>query len=611
MKKKILALCLFTALAFSCAAPSAAEPYRNYTFDKVEVWPEPQAYVVDDYISTDKIGPDNLMPPADLEEGAFKLDGVKDPTPGTDKPDGEDDKPDNEEQPGTDTDTADTPKTGEGTEGGTDEETGEEPGDGDEGGTEGGAASGSQSSTIKNVLSDPEDFAVSQPDGYIAIADTKNNRVIILNSDREFLQAIYYIECYIPEEEQEGKTLLKTPTGVFFTRNEQMLFVADSGNKRILKYALNKETGLFESYECLWEPAGINEYLAGSGASASDEQKYEPLKVVADEGGRIFVVSKGNHKGLIQLTAQGEFVKFVGATRTQATLSALWRRLLTTKQRDRIQDNLSTEYTNIFLDSEGLIFGTVGSMEASVLASHFDSNSVIGAQVKRITSNGDDVLARNGVLPPSGDYANDYSDRNRWSFFTDVTVSNTGIYSCLDSNHGRVFTYNPNGELLYVFGAKGDTMGAFKNCTAIDLFDDSTIGVLDKSTGQITVFTPTEYGQTILKATMQQASRDYDASLATWNDVLNMSANSQLAYRNIGKIQYIKGDYKAACDSFFLAYDQEEYSKAFAKYRNQLLEDIMPIIMTVIIALVVLYIIYKIVRNTQGFIKRGGREKHE
>ena len=55
MRKKILALCLFTVLAFTCAVPAAAEPYRNYTFDMESVWPEPQAYVVDDYISSDRI----------------------------------------------------------------------------------------------------------------------------------------------------------------------------------------------------------------------------------------------------------------------------------------------------------------------------------------------------------------------------------------------------------------------------------------------------------------------------------------------------------------------------------------------------------------------------
>ena len=98
-------------------------------------------------------------------------------------------------------------------------------------------------------------------------------------------------------------------------------------------------------------------------------------------------------------------------------------------------------------------------------------------------------------------------------------------------------------------------------------------------------------------------------TLATWNQVLEMSANSQLAYRNIGKIQYIQGDYKSACDNFFLAYDQEEYGQAFAKYRNQILEDVMPVLMTVIIALVVIYIVYKIVRRTRSFIKRGGREE--
>jgi len=40
---------------------------------------------------------------------------------------------------------------------------------------------------------------------------------------------------------------------------------------------------------------------------------------------------------------------------------------------------------------------------------------------------------------------------------------------------------------------------------------------------------------------MQQAAREYSTALATWNEVLDMSANSQLAYRNIGKIQYMPG----------------------------------------------------------------------
>ena len=79
MRKKILALCLFTVLAFTCAVPAAAEPYRNYTFDMESVWPEPQAYVVDDYISSDRIGVENLVAPADLNEGVFILDGKKDP----------------------------------------------------------------------------------------------------------------------------------------------------------------------------------------------------------------------------------------------------------------------------------------------------------------------------------------------------------------------------------------------------------------------------------------------------------------------------------------------------------------------------------------------------
>lgn len=90
---------------------------------------------------------------------------------------------------------------------------------------------------------------------------------------------------------------------------------------------------------------------------AKDERFiYQPTAVVIDEGNRMYVVAKGCYQGLIELSSDGTFTKFVGATKTTANISAIWRRLISEKQRESLEQSLSTEYTNAFMDADGMIF---------------------------------------------------------------------------------------------------------------------------------------------------------------------------------------------------------------------------------------------------------------
>ena len=65
------------------------------------------------------------------------------------------------------------------------------------------------------------------------------------------------------------------------------------------------------------------------------------------------------------------------------------------------------------------------------------------------------------------------------------------MYSAIDRNSGRVFTYDANGNLLYVFGGHGQLDGLFQNPVAIAEMNGRLL-VLDSATNQLTLFAPTD-----------------------------------------------------------------------------------------------------------------------
>src|SRR5699024_4372278 len=90
------------------------------------------------------------------------------------------------------------------------------------------------------------------------------------------------------------------------------------------------------------------------------------------------------------------------------------------------------------------------------------------------------------------------------SHLIDVSVADHGIYSVLDLRRGRIFTYNNDGFLMYVFGGLGNKLGEFQAPIAIERFDDFFL-VLDRNQGEITVFNATAYGHSL-----DEAVRSYE-----------------------------------------------------------------------------------------------------
>ena len=174
----------------------------------------------------------------------------------------------------------------------------------------------------------------------------------------------------------------------------------------------------------------------------------------------------------------------------------LWSRLATREQRAQLQAFLPTEYSNFDLDPEGFIYATVVDRDESAASTRHD-------RVKLLNPKGEDLLRRIGFHPPIGDVQ--FPDR--WStasqrgssLLADVVVHELGVYSVLDSNRGRVFTYDSNGNLLYVFGYRGTDHGRVVQPVALARKGHQMM-ILDAQQGAIVVFEPTEYALLIWAA---------------------------------------------------------------------------------------------------------------
>ena len=225
-----------------------------------------------------------------------------------------------------------------------------------------------------------------------------------------------------------------------------------------------------------------------------------------------------------------------------------------------------TEYSNAYIDSEGFVFATVKTFQ------EWDLLSDKAKPIRRLNALGEDILVKNATVPPIGDlnWGNAAGIRGA-SKFADITVLDNEVYIAIDENRGRLFGYNNQGYLLFAFGGKGNIEGYFRTPTAVehcgrDLF------ILDSQSCALTVYTPTEFGNLIYDATEQYASGEYDEAAVTWQKVLDLNGNYDLAYIGLGKALVRQKRYKEAMTYFKLKHDRKDYSKAFMYYRKEVVE---------------------------------------
>ena len=407
------------------------------------------------------------------------------------------------------------------------------------------------------------------------ICDTGNNRIIeIERVDRETFKTVKVYEEF--GGNVEVNTFNKPQD--FQISEDGDIFIADTGNNRILKLDSN------------WNY--VMEFVKPDDNTLDKELLFQPTKIAVDTAGRVYCIATGINKGLVKYEADGTFSGFVGAT---PVVYKFWdyvqKRLATQAQREKLVSFVPTEYSNIYMDHDGFIYAVAANLADE------DLKSGEADAVRRLNLMGSDILIRNGEYPVYGDlYMGNGGGYSGSSKIVDVTAFDNDVYVILDKERGRLFTYDSQGRLLYAFGGKGSMDGYFSKDQpiAMDHMDYDLI-VLDALSRTITVFTPTDYGTLIFNAIDQFDAGEYAASGESWQQVMDLNGNYDLAYIGVGRALLRQERYQEALNYFELKYDDDNYSKAFKQYRKVWVEKhILAIFIIVFAVLIIPMIIGKI-----------------
>ena len=303
---------------------------------------------------------------------------------------------------------------------------------------------------------------------------------------------------------------------------------------------------------------------------------FSPLKVAVDYADRIYVIAQNQFEGIMAFDAEGNFTGFTGTINVQITTAEIiWRKLSTKAQRAKQQLFIPTEFTGMEIDSDGFVYATNVDAEGE-------------QSVRRLNPSGEDVIQKGA----SGDIlwrlTGDYSGASR---IIDVVVREKGIYSVIDSTRGRIFTYDHEGNLLYIFGGIGSQEGTFDTPTAIDTIGDEII-VLDGSKNLVDKYRATNYGFLINQAVGLRYDGDEASAVECWKQVLKLDSNFELAYVGIGKSYLAAGENKKAMECFKTGNNRQYYSIAYKRYRNEILKENLTGYLTAALVLIILLVLW-------------------
>ena len=426
------------------------------------------------------------------------------------------------------------------------------------------------------ALSNPQDICVS-PDGDLYIADTGNNRIIVVDDKNKAVVQI------VDSFDNDGETdTFNAPTGVCVSQNGQ-LYIADRENKRIVVLELDGTL-----VKIVKDPQSD---VLGDGFV------FKPLKVSVDYADRIYCIAQNMFQGIMVFETDGQFSGFFGTINVSLTLwEKFWKKVATKEERENQTLYIATEFTGMDIDESGFVYAT-----------NIDEAGEQG--VRRLNPRGEDVIKKGRNENVGGDLwtagSGSYAGASQ---ITDVVYRGDGIYSLLDRKRGRVFTYDHEGNLLYIFGGLGTQEGTFNTPSAIEQWG-SNILVLDANRAEIYIFAATEYGSLINQAVALRYDGDEALAVSLWERVLELDENNELANSGIGKAYLSAGDNKTAMKYLKLGMNREYYSVAFKRYRSEILKAYLGYVLTGAVVLMAGIWVFLKLRERREYRKEGGAGK--
>lgn len=374
-----------------------------------------------------------------------------------------------------------------------------------------------------------------------------------------------------PLKDAEGKNILDDNGETLL---QDVLYLCDKTNMQVL--LVNPET--FEVFQVISVPEGVD-----------FADKFFPSKIVIDVTGRVYLICEGVYEGILLISYQGEFMRMVGVNYTTLSVwDAIKRNFKTEEQLKQEVTILQTTFNNLTIDSKGFLY-TVSSAVTNADGTTNDTQ-----MIKRINQANTDVLKRNGYNPPKGDLITiKTGSKAGGSNFIAIAINEYGVYTVADSKHNRLFTYDNEGNLLYISGGNGNQVTDISNATAI-AYQGENILVLDKGNKCIMRFEPTDFARSINKAVEFEFIGDAVSAADQWQNVINANPAYELAYVGVGKKLYSEGRYQEAMLQFEKGSDVAYYSRAYKMYRDDLIKKYFPAVFVGLLVLIVVRFALKI-----------------
>lgn len=400
-------------------------------------------------------------------------------------------------------------------------------------------------------------------------------------------------DAYLPERTITDLGL-KNPQDLFIDR-ENMLYIADSGNRRIIKYNIHEGRVEMElAHAAFTTPRGLfvteagDLYVADAGAKTVfrfskefelkeafekpdtplfSDTNFEPNKIAVDKNGNMYIIGEGVYSGVIQLSHTGDFLGYFTVNKSKVNFSeALQRLIFSREQLENMLDVVPTTFSNVFLDHQGIIYTTtMGDFRNAVKKHNTSGGNMFKETVFSISEN-----------------------------IADIYVDAQGIiYSC--STTGLVDVHSPSGELIFSFGSNQSNMdvaGLYSSLPSVAVDMDGNVWTADGDKGYLISFRPTDYALMVYEAMALYEQGLYEESMDKWNEVLRLNQMSVLAHDGVGKAYFHAGRYEEAMEHFKVAGNRPYYSEAFWEVRNAKIQKVLPV---VFILVVVLFIMMKVV----------------
>lgn len=431
----------------------------------------------------------------------------------------------------------------------------------------------------KAYLKLPSDIFIFNNE-YLFIADTGNNRILQTTLDGIF----------VSEFTEANGIKFKSPQGVFVT-DENVIYIADTGNSRIV--SIDKD-GKF-----------IYEYGKPKSSMLEDVSVYSPTKITVSKSGELYVLLG---ERIMKLDSSNDFRGFIGQTDIGFDFTEWLLRLVASdEQKQSMTKRTASTYYNFCLHEGKLLYAVSQDAKSQIKILNTVGNNIYrtnGGVSAGMANVWDNIINyfKGKVISKSYSYGQ-IVDRNN-PVFNDICVNDKGIITVIQKQNGMLYQYDTNGQILAAFGGLGSQKGQFTNPVSIVTDNEGLIYVLDSSFGNIQVFAPTDFIISIQQAVIAYDNGEYDTSKELWNEVLDADETYPLALAGLGNACFKNNDWKGAMEYYKRYNDRGLYTKAFSKYVYEIFRENFAIVVisVVIIVLLLILLISKLSKSTKKLV---------